>query len=172
MEIIPKPKGKIPPLEKIFLYFSIFVFLCTVFSFFYLKHLENSKRKEISQLEEKISQLKTPQIQNAEKEILKYQKKISYFSELIKDYLFYSKIFPYLEERIHKKIYFSEIDFDFENSKILLLGESPDFYTLGEQMEIFKNTPSFQPQLKEFKLGKEGKVDFKIEIVFQKDILK
>jgi hypothetical protein len=171
MEIIPKPKRKIPSLETIFLYFSILVFIFSIFASFYFWFEEKSKRKEISQIEEKISILKTPEIKKKEEEVLKYQKKISDFSNLIKEHLFYSKIFPYLEQKTHKQIYFSSMDLDFENSTISLSGQSPSFSILAQQLEVFKEGP-FKAQLKEITLGKEGKVDFKIEITFDKSILK
>jgi hypothetical protein len=172
MEIIPKPKRKIPSLETIFLYFSILIFIFSIFASFYFWFQEKSKKKGISQIEEKISVLKTPEIKKVEEEVLKYQNKISDFSNLIKDHPFYSKIFPYLEQKTHKQIYFSRMDLDFENSTISLSGQSPNFSVLAQQLEVFKEDPSFQTQLKEVTLGKEGKVDFKIEITFDKNILK
>jgi len=172
MEIIPKPKRKLPSLETIFLYFSILIFILSIFLSFYLWLKEQSKKREISQIEEKILSLKTPQIKKAEEEILKYQQKISHFSELIKNHLYYSKLFPYLEQRTHKKIRFSKMDLDFENSTLLLSGESPNFSVLAQQLEILKQDPFLKTQLKEVNLGKEGNVDFKIEIKFDKKILK
>ncbi len=172
MEIIPKPKRKLPSPETIFLYFSILIFLSAIFTSFYFWFEEKSKRKEISQLEEKILALKTPEIRKKEEEVSKYQEKISHFSELIKDRLSYSKIFPYLEQKTHKQIYFSKMDLDLESSTLLLSGESPNFFVLAQQLEIFKNDPFLKLQLKELSLGKEGKVNFKLEINFDKSILK
>ena len=172
MEIIPKPKRKLPSPEIIFLYFSILIFICAIFTSFYFWFEEKSKRNEISQLEEKILALKTPEIKKEEEEVLKYQEKISHFSELIKDHLSYSKIFPYLEQKTHKQIYFSKMDLDLESSTLLLSGESPNFSVLAQQLEIFKNDPFLKSQLKELGLEKEGKVNFKIEINFDKTILK
>jgi short subunit fatty acids transporter len=172
MEIIPKPKRKLPSPETFFLYFSILIFICTVFVSVYFFYQEKLKKKEISQIEGKILALKTPEIQKAEEEVLRYQNKISDFSNLIKNYLFYSKIFSYLEQKTHKQIYFSKMDLDFENSTISLFGQSPNFSVLAQQLEIFKEDPFLKPQLKEVNLGKEGKVDFQIEITFNKSILK
>ena len=172
MEIIPKPKRKIPSPETLFLYFSILIFICTVFASFYLFYQEKAKKREISQIEEKVLALKTPEIKKAEEEVSKYQEKISYFSDLIKEHLFYSKIFPYLEQKTLKKIYFSRMDLDFENSTILLSGQSPNFSLLAQQLEILKEDPSLKTQLKEINLGKEGNIDFTIEITFDRNILK
>jgi short subunit fatty acids transporter len=172
MEIIPKPKRKIPSLETIFLYFSILIFVCSLIVSFYFSLKEKSKKREISQIEEKILAVKTPEIKEKEEEVLKYQRKILNFSNLTKDYLFYSKIFPYLEQRIHKQIYFSRMDLDFENSTLSLFGHSPNFAVLAQQIEIFRSDPFLTAQLKEIMLGKEGKVDFKIEVKFDKSILK
>jgi len=172
MEIIPKPKRKLPSLETIFLYFSILIFIFSISFSFHLWLKAQSKKREISQIEEKILALKTPQIKKSEKAILKYQQKISHFSELIKDRLYYSKLFPYLEQRTHKKIYFSKMDLDFENSTLLLSGESPNFSVLAQQLEVLKKDQFLKAQLKKLNLGKEGNVDFEIEINFDKKILK
>jgi hypothetical protein len=172
MEIIPKPKRKIPSLEIIFLYLSILIFAFTLLVFFYFWSQEKSKKREISQIEEKILALKTPEINQKERKVSYYQEKISHFSDLIKDYVFYSKIFPYLEQKTHKQTYFSKMDLDFENSTISLSGESQSFPALAQQLEILKGDPSLKVQLKEVSLGKEGKVNFKIEINFDKSILK
>jgi hypothetical protein len=172
MEIIPKPKKREFPLEVIFLYLSIFIFVATVIFSFNLWSKERAKKREISQIEEKISSLKTPEVKKAEEEVLKYQEKILDFSKIIEDHLLLSKIFPYLEQKTHKKIYFSKMDLDSEKSTIFLSGQSPDFYVLAQQLEILKSDPSLKVQLKEANLGKEGKVDFKIEITFDKSILK
>jgi hypothetical protein len=172
MEIIPKPKRKLPSPETFLLYFSILIFICSVFTSFYLFYQEKLKKKEISQIEGKILTLKTSEIKKAEEEVLKYQNKILDFSNLIKDHLFYSKIFSFLEQKTHKQIYFSRMDLDFENSTLLLSGQSPNFSVLAQQLEVFKEDPFVKAQLKELNLGKEGRVDFKIEINFDKSILK
>ena len=172
MEIIPKPKKKLPSLETIFLYFSILIFILSISFSLYLWLKEKSIKREISQIEEKILALKTPEMKKAEEEILKYQQKISHFSKLIKEHFYYSKLFPYLEQRTHKKIYFSKMDLDFENSTLLLSGESPNFSVLAQQLEILKKDPFLKAQLKKLNLGKEGNVDFEIEINFDKKILK
>jgi len=172
MEIIPKPKRKLPSFETIFLCFSILIFIFSTSFSLYLWLEEKSKKREISQLEEKILALKTPEMKKAEEEILKYQQKISHFSELIKDHLYYSKLFPYLERRTHKRIHFSKMDLDFENSTLLLSGESLNFSVLAQQLEILRQDPFLKTQLKEVNLGKGGNVDFKIEINFDKKILK
>jgi short subunit fatty acids transporter len=172
MEIIPKPKRKFPSPETIFLYFTVLIFIVSILFSLYFWFQENSKKRELSQIKEKISSLQTPEIKKMEEELQKYQDKISHFSNLIKDYLFYSKIFPYLEQKIHKKVYLSQMELDFENSKILISGSSPNFYILSQQIEILKSDPSLRPKFQAANLGKEGEVEFKIEIEFNKNILK
>jgi hypothetical protein len=172
MEIIPKPKRKLPSLETIFLYFSFLIFLFSILFSLYLLVQEKSKKREISKIEEKILALKSPEVKKMEEEVLKYQEKILNFSNLIKDHLFYSKIFPPLEQKTHKQIYFSKMDSDFENSTIFLSGQSPNFFVLAQQLEVFGEDPSLKVELKEVGLGKEGKVNFKIQITFDKNILK
>jgi hypothetical protein len=172
MEIIPKPKRKLPSPEILFLYFSISIFLILALFFFRLWSLEKSKTKELSQIEEKISTLKSSPKSLEEEVVLKYYRKIPAFSNLIKDFFFPSRIFSYLEKNTHKRVYFKSAEIDFENSKIFLSGQSPDFSSLAQQLEILRKGPFSKVDLKEVSLGKEGKAEFKIEINFEKDILK
>jgi cell division protein FtsL len=171
IQIIPKPEKLISP-EKIFLIFSIFIFLLSLLLFFYLFDSEKKLKKEISNFEEKISASKTEEIKSLEKEILRYQREISDFSKIIETHVFPSKFFQILEKNTHPKVYFSRFDFDLANSKCTLSGTAQDFYTLGQQFDIFKNNRSFQTKLSKISFGKEGKVDFEFEIIFQKEMLK
>jgi cell division protein FtsL len=172
MEIIPKQKRKLPSLENIFLYISFLIFILMVFFFLFLFFQETLMKGKVSQLQEKLLSLKTPENEKTEKELLKYQDKISQFSKILDNHFFFSKIFPYLEERIHKQIYFNSMDLDFENSTIFISGQSPSFAILFQQMEVFQNDQFLKPELKELNLAEEGKVNFKIEIHFDKNILK
>lgn len=172
MEIIPKPKKKVITLEDLFLYFSAFVFIFAVIAYFYFAWAESTTKRAIAELEQKITNLKTPEREEAEKEVLRYQKKIADFSNLIREYIFCSKIFPHVEESVHKDVYLSRMDINFENSEMTILVNAPNFYTLGQQLAIFKNTPYFVPQLKEIGMSGEGKVSSNIILKFDKKILK
>jgi cell division protein FtsL len=172
MEIIPRPKRKILHFETILFYFSTIIFILVITASLYFWFQERLKKREISQIENKISALKTPEIKKSEDEVLKYKQKISDFSKLIEGHLFYSKIFPFLEQRTHKQIYFSKMDLDFENGIISLSGEAPNFPILSQQLEILKSDKSLISKLKDINLGRDGKVSFLIQISFSKNILK
>lgn len=172
IQILPKEEKKPFPLEKIFLIFSILIFILSLFYFGSLFFLEKKEKEKLKMFEEKISLLKTEEIQNLEKEILKYQREVSEFSEMIKDYFLPSKLFSFLESKAHPKIFFSKIDVDFPNSKILISGKGEDFVSLHQQYQIFREDPNLDFELKKISLDKEGKIDFEFEIVFKKDIIK
>jgi hypothetical protein len=172
VQIIPKVEKKPLNLQIIFLIFSIAVLFFSFFLFIYFKISEKGTNEEIAILNEKISSLKTPEIDSLEKEVLKYQDKISNFSKILGGHLFSSKFFPALEENTLKKISFSRINLDFKNSKCILSGKAPDFYTLQQQLDIFKGVKSFQTNLSRIFLGKEGTVEFEFEIIFDKSIVK
>lgn len=172
IQIIPKPERKPFILERIFLFFSVIILIFSLFSFFYLKNLEKKLKEELKNWEEKIFISKTSEILSLEKEILNYQQKISDFSKILKELPFPSRFFEILEKNTLSQIYFSRIDLDLMNSKCLLAGEVLDFYSLGQQFEIFKNLKSFQTKLSKITFGKEGKVEFEFEIIFEKNILK
>jgi hypothetical protein len=172
MEIIPKPKRRVIDLGKLFLYFSIFIFLFSVLMSVYFYYVEKKEMLKLQAVEEKISNLRTPEVKEKEEYILKLQRKIYLFSQLIQDYFFPSKFFPYLEGKIHKKIFLSGINLDFENLKFTISGTAPDFSTLYQQLEIFRQDPYLKADLKDIYLGREERVNFTFEIKFEKNILK
>jgi hypothetical protein len=172
IQIIPKPEKKPITSETIFLIFSVLVFSLSLFLFLYLFNLEKKLEKEISIFEEKILSSRTDEIKSLEKEASKYQREISDFSKIIEERLLPSKFFPILEKSTHPKVYFSNFDLDLANSKCILSGTAQDFYTLGQQLDIFRKNQSFQTKLSKISFGKEGKVDFEFEITFQKEMLK
>jgi len=171
MEIIPKPKRKIPSLENIFLYISFFVFVFTILFSVILLVQENIKKKESEILTQKITSFLTPELQILESEFLKYKNKIDSFSALLDNHLFYSKIFPLIENHMHKSVSLSNMSIDFEGGIINFSGISPNFYIIGQQAEVLKRVKYFKSELKNMDFGGQG-ISFEFEVSFDKDILK
>lgn len=172
IQIIPKPEKKPLTPERIFSFFSLIIFLFSLFLFFYLTIQEKKAHQEIATFEEKISNLKTPEIKSLEDEISNLQKKISAFSKIIEDHSFPSQFFSILEKNTHSEVYFSDIKLDLKNPKCILSGQASNFSVLAQQLYILQNIQFFQTKLSKISLSKEGKVDFELEIVFDKNILK
>jgi hypothetical protein len=172
VQIIPKREKKPLSFRTIFSAFSIFIFFFSLLLFLYLLISEKGLKKEIAALDEKIFSSKTEEMKSMEEKVQQYQREISDFSKIISERLLPSKFFQFLEKNTHPKVYFSKFSLDLTNSKCLLSGTAQDFYTLGQQFEIFKSNQSIQTKLSKISLGKEGNVDFEFEITFQKDLLK
>lgn len=172
IQIIPKPEKKVLTLEIIFLFISIFILIASLLTFLYLTMAEKNINQEITTWDEKISNLESPEILALENKILQYQQKISDFSTIIGEHLFPSQFFSFLEKNTHPNVYFSEIKLDLLKSECFLLGKTQSFYTLSQQLQILKSNESFQTNLSRVSISKEGNIEFGLEIIFDKNILK
>lgn len=174
MEIIPKTTTeKKPKGEKFLTNFIILILILTIIASFSVIFIENSYQKKIKELNEKISQTQSEEYKSLEKELKNYNKKINLFQELINKHFLVSKIFPFLEERTHQKVFFQNFELVSGENKINLNGQTDNFLTLHQQILIFQNEPEIkETKLTNVSIGKEGRVDFELSLIFNSEILK
>lgn len=124
-------------------------------------------------LEEKIDKGKTPEITALEKEVFNDQKKIKAFPPLLSEHVFSTKFFQFLEEKVHPKVFFSQINLNSKEVKVSLSGQTDNFLTLGQQLLIFEKEPLVESlNLSQISLSKEGKVNFVSDLKLNKEIFK
>lgn len=173
IEIIPKKESEVLKAEKIFLVLSVLIFILSLSLFGWLFFAEKNEKNNISEIEKTIGEKKNQEVISLEKEVFHFQKKISDFSKVLKEHYFYSLIFPILEKNTHPQVYFSKTDIDFSQAKITFSGKTENFVTLFQQQKILKENPIFKSiNLGKISLDKENKVNFEVEILFDKEILK
>jgi len=171
IEIIPKEAKKFPLWQNILFYFSLVLFLSCLSGLLILNFLEKKSQLTLDNLKETLEKGMTTEKKALEKEILTYQKKIDDFSILLADYRVSSRFFDFLEKIIHPKVFFSELNLSSKEGKVSLTGQTESFETLGQQILIFQKEEKLRGlKLAEIKIGKEGKIDFSLEISFDPKI--
>lgn len=171
VEIIPKTEKKKISGESIFFVVSLLFFIFSLNLFLYFSYLIKTTENKIDAISQEIISFWTPETRELEKKVLTWQNKISHFEKLLKEYPKASKFFPYLEEKTHQKVYFTKIDLDLEKLKCTLDGQTESFYTLAQQMEIFKN--NFQEaKLENFSFNKDGKINFRVLLDIPQELIK
>lgn len=171
VEIIPKEEKRKISLERIFLIVSFLILVGILLTSLYFLFKEKSYQKEIKKIEEKIAE-KEKEIKENEEAVLKLQKKISLFSQLLKERISPLLFFQELEKKIHPKIYLTKINLNLEKGEVSLLGKSPDFISVQQQLDILNEEKNWKTNLGKISFSKEGKVDFEILITFKKETLK
>lgn len=173
MEIVPKPPEEIPVSEKIFFYFSLFCLFFALFSFLFLFFSLKNLNSQKVQLEKRISEIKTPQIKEIERELSGLGKSFSYMRNLLESHFLISKLFPFLESKILKNVFLDSFSFNLSERKVEVSGIAESFEDLSKQYFVFKEDPKIEKlEILSVSLTPEGKISFKISFHFNVDIIK
>lgn len=173
VEIIPKPTEKMPAWQNILFYLSFIFLLVTVFAYFLLGVYLKKDKVALENLKEALRKEKTAEEIALEEEISTYQKKIGDFAKLANQHLFSSKSFEFIEKNTHPQVWFSRVEFHPETREMKLTGETENFVTLAQQIQIFRNNSTVKNfYLTNIEIGKEGKVNFNLNLNLDPDLFK
>jgi hypothetical protein len=173
VEIIPKPVTELPLWQKVLFYFSVLLLIASILAFFLLNRSFEKAESELQSLEETLSREKTQEEKDLEREVFGYQEKIEDFSELSKLHLYPSKFFNFFQELCHPQIWFSEFLLNLEDFNLSISGETENFSILGQQILIFQQEEKIKnTDLSEVSIGKEGKVNFTLDLYLKPEIFK
>ena len=173
VEIIPKKVPELPPWLNIAFYFSLAILISSILGCFVLGNSLKNNQKTISNLEKSLLEGRSSERINLEKEILKYQRKIEDFSQLLSKHLTITEVFNTLQKNCHPEVWFSRFNLDAKEAKISILGETQNFETLGQQLLIFQNENLIKEvNLDQTLITKEGKIQFNLILSLDPQILK
>jgi len=173
IEIIPKPAKKLPLWQDILFYLSIALLLVTILSYFILAHFLKNSEKVLQDLDQRLAWEKTAEELSLEKEVISWQKKIEVFKKLIKEHIKSSSFFDFLEKTTHPGVFFSKVDLKPIESKAILYGQTKNFYFLSQQISILKLKEEIKDlNLSSVSIGKEGKVDFTLNLSLDPQLFK
>jgi len=165
IQIIPKEAAKLPLWQNILFYLSIALLLAFISGYSFLIYQTKKLDLALKDLETTLAKETTPQQISLEKEILDYKKKIEDFAPLITAHRLSSKFFGFFEKITHPKVFFSDLKIDIMGNKAGLSGQTESFQTLGQQILIFQKEELIKNvQLSKVQIGKEGKIEFSLEI--------
>lgn len=168
IEIVPKPKKEIQTqLSSLnfFYYLVIGSLMLSFLSYFVLNILTNRAEKKLSELETAIFEKETREIKNLEQEVILTKEKIDSFADLLKVHKKSSNFFEFFKQNCHQQVVFSKLDIDTLTNEVVLAGIANNFRVLGEQILIFQVQDLItKVDLVSSTLGKEGKIEFNLEI--------
>jgi len=171
VEIIPKTIEKSPLWQDILFYFSIGLFLASIFSFFVLDNSQKKAEDSLQNLEQSLSKAGTAGQVNLEKEIQITEKQIDDFSQVLDSHIYPSKIFDFLGKIIHPKARFKQTSLDAVKSEVSVSGEAESLTALQQQIFIFQKEPLIKSfVLNSFSIGEKGKIDFNFNLLLNPQI--
>jgi len=161
IEVIPKREIKGPSWQNYLLYFIIVLLILAIIGYFVLDHFVKKSDQKLKEVEGKIEETKSPEKRALEDRLKSLSAKIDDFTPLLLGHKKSSNLFVFLEENTHPKVFFNKLDFDAKANHIKISGQTDNFFTLGQQLLIFRNSEFVQNlKLSEIKISKEGKVEF------------
>lgn len=173
VEIIPKPIEQATQWQKVLLYVLIFLVIVLIISYFLLTNLEEKSSIYNQELEIKIAQGRTAQRISLEEESFEQKKKIETIYPFLEAHTLSSKFFEFLESKTHPRIFFSKLNLNTEESKVILTGATDSFSTLDQQLLVFNQDSLVEDLLlTTASLNKQGGVDFNLEIFLNKNFFK
>ena len=173
VEIIPRPVKEVDKWQRILLYLLIFLTVVLTGAYFLLVSLGKSSEIYVEELEAKLTQERTAERIALEQENFDYKKKIEAVAPFLETHVLGSKFFEFLENNTHPRIFYSRINLNIEEAKVIFSGKTDSFLTLEQQLSAFnQNSLVKNLLLTKASLNKEGGIDFDLEIFLNATIFK
>jgi len=173
IEIIPKKAEAKLPATNILFSLSLILLIILVLSYFMVGYFQKRSVNTLQNIENIISQKETAELKALNKKIFGYQEKINMISSLLASHKMSRDFFTRLEDLTSPKVFFSKLDLDTEKDQLSLSGRTESFESLGQQLLIFKKGEFVKSvNLTKTSIGKEGEIEFTIDIYFDSQIFK
>ncbi|XOB42643.1 MAG: hypothetical protein ACKKMP_01130 [Candidatus Nealsonbacteria bacterium] len=173
VEIIPKPVKEADKWQKILIYLLIFLIIVLIGTYFLLNNLEERSKVYVDELEKRLEQGRTAERITLEEENLNYKKKIEAIAPFLEGHVLSSKFFDFLEKRVFPRVFFSKVNLNIQEEKVILSGQTDSFSTLQQQISTLNSEPIIEDlMLTDATLNKEGGIDFSLNIFLNKEIFK
>jgi hypothetical protein len=134
---------------------------------FGLKPFLSSQVKNLdNQLEQLANSISADEAQG----FLTFYSQLTNMDSVLKNRKSPSAFFDFLEKNTFKNIYFTSMSINYTNNMMRLEGRAPDFETLAEQMEVFKNAPEILRVIvnnSNLSEDKSGGIRFSMQINFK-----
>jgi hypothetical protein len=174
VEIIPRPKPKIPFWQNILLWLAIALFIASILSYFISDSSQKKASQNLQDLEALLAKEKTvKEITSLEKEIFGCQKKIEDFFKILNSHQLSSNLFKFIESQTHPKVRWLSFNLKTQTLTVSLSGQTQNFQTLNQQISILKKEGLINEiNLSNIKLGEGGEISFDLNFSFDQKILK
>ena len=171
IEITPKAEVKKVLWPAVFLIATIIISLILLTTYFYFDYASKRMTEEIGEKTNAIKRTSAEKL--LEDKVLNWESKINLFASLLAKHKEPLNIFEFLEDFCHPDVWFAEFNLTSDNNLVVVSGNAKSFIALGQQILIFKESESFKKvNLSEISIGKEGGVDFALQLTFEPRIFK
>jgi len=173
IEIVPKEKIKVPLKENLLFYLSLILFIFSLATSFFLDYCQKKNFDILEEIEMILIKEKTKEEIRIEQKMLGVKKKIEDFSFLLSSHKKNTNFFKFLEKTTHPRILFHDLILETEEGKVNLSGKTENLKILGQQLLIFNREQFIEKaELLNTKIGKEGGIEFSIELSLNPEIFK
>jgi len=173
IEIIPKKTEAKLPAVNILFYLSLILLIIFVLGYFVLGYFQKKSARTLQNIENIIFQKETSEAKALKKKIFGYQEKIEAVASLLTSHRLSRDFFTRLEDLSYPKVFFSNLDLDVGRAQVSLSGQTENFEALGQQLLIFKKGEFIKDvSLTKVSIGKEGEIEFIIELSFDPEMFK
>jgi len=167
IELIPRKPVARPPWQTILFYVATVFLGLSLISFFVLTYLSARASVQTKLLAQDLARGKTSEEQSLEKDVLKRQRQILVFENLLGQQKFLLPVLNLLGRAVHPQVFFSKVNLTVAENKIWLSGQADNFQVLGEQMLLLRRESlAKELNLSDVSISKEGGVNFTLEIIF------
>jgi hypothetical protein len=152
-------------------YFVISLLIATIFSYVIFLVKNNFQREDIKKETAALETVGTAQQKSEEQSVIGYQKKISDFTNLLKNHEFASNVFAFMEAQTLPNVWFKQFSLDEKSNGVQLSGESDDLDALSRQVASFernkyvKNISTLNSAL-----GESARITFNIDLLLDQSI--
>ena len=172
-ELIPKEKLKTPSFINFLFYSSLVLVIILGACYLGIRIKISSIKSQIEETKIDVAKIEIEGDKETERQVLDYQEKINDFSKLFNKHKIASSFLGFLRGSTHPKVSFSTLDLNVETAQVILGGETENFKTLGEQILYLKENRFIKGlDLSKLALGKEGDVNFDINLSLDPEIFK
>ena len=167
VEIIPKPVAKRPLWQEILFYLGIILIVLTIGGYFGLGYLQEKTSRNIENLKDQISRVKTDEERELKEKLFEKEGKIKDFSILLNGHQVSSSLFPFLGKICHPKVQFLSLDFSKSEKDYLVQipAQAESYEVLHQQILIFRDEKLIKDaEVSGISIGKEGRVNFDLNL--------
>ena len=127
----------------------------------------NSLEAEKTKLENEVKKAQTPEFGSI-------VSKARALENVISNHVVSSQVFRPIEDSIHSQISITSMDLSVSGKTLLVLGQAPDFESLGEQFVVWKDESVMfsDIHLSSFNRDEDGIVTFSVDFDIKEDYLK
>ncbi len=172
VQIIPKQfHQKKSKIGQVLVLLSLVLIGVVLAGYFILKSQTAKANSSLEDVKSQLSNIQTQQDVQLQGKIFEYRKKIKDIKLLLSQRKRVGDFLNFLSSFVHPNLYFTELNLDLDKGEATLEGVSPDFASIGQQIDIFQKQDFIQKaELMDVSLEEASGIKFTLDVsLFAKD---